>query len=72
MKYLNTLLSEDETDSVSAKELSVLTLNINSLSAQVQIIKDGSNKILPYDTIVCWEDNCVSVKNNASTFRKTV
>ena len=35
MQYLNILLSEDETDGVSAKELSVLTLNINSLSTQV-------------------------------------
>jgi hypothetical protein len=53
--------------SVSAKELSVLMSNINWLSTQIQIIKDGSNIILPYDTIVCWEHNCVSVKNNAST-----
>jgi hypothetical protein len=53
VQYLNILLSEDEkTDSVSAKKLSVLTLNIISLSAQVKIIKEGSN-ILPYDTIVC-------------------
>jgi len=56
-KGLIILLSENETDSVSAKEISVLTFNINSLSTQVQIIKDGSNIILPYDAIVCWEDN---------------
>jgi hypothetical protein len=71
VQYLNILLSEDETESVSAKKFSVLTLNIISLSAQVKIIKESSN-ILPYDTIICWEDNCVSVKHNASTFRKTV
>jgi hypothetical protein len=65
-------LSEDETDSFSAKEISVLTFNTNSLSAQTQIITDGSNNILLYDTIVCWGDKCVSVKNNASAFRKTV